>query len=303
MKQSYPQWLVELRTRFGDQRVLLGESLAKYCNWRIGGPADVLVICQNTTELCFAIRLAIKHQTPYTILGFGANVLVSDKGIRGLVIINRAQRIEFLPEAVVEADSGTNLAVLAKSCAQQGIAGCEFLIGIPGTIGAAVTVNAGTRDEWISSIIKEVSILDDCGEKQWIKASDISFSYRHSSLKEQEAVVLCSRLQGVIADPQTIEEKMTTQLQVRKNQPTGPSAGSVFKNPAGDFAGRLIEESGLKGKQIGGAQISPKHANFIININNAKACDVQALIELSRQVVFEQYGIRLEEEISYLGEW
>ena len=175
------------------------------------------------------------------MLGFGANVLVSDKGIRGLVLLNRAQRIEYLTENIVEADSGANLAVLAKDCAKNGVGGLEFLIGIPGTVGAAVAVNAGTRTEWISTLVKEALILNHAGELVWMKPDELKFEYRSSLLKKTSEVVISTKLQGNPDTTANIEQKMADHLKVRKTQPIGPSTGSVFKNPEGDFAGRLIQ--------------------------------------------------------------
>ncbi|MFQ5676575.1 MAG: UDP-N-acetylmuramate dehydrogenase, partial [bacterium] len=231
------------------------------------------------------------------------NVLVSDNGIRGLVILNRAQRISFAPNGIVEADSGTNLAVLAKEAAKHGVSGLEFLIGIPGTVGAAVAVNAGTREQWMSALVDKVRILTNEGTKKWLQPSELGFSYRNSVLKKTGDVVITARLQGQMGDPATIEKKLRAELQVRKSQPTGPSAGSVFKNPPGKFAGQLIEASGLKGLKIGGAKISELHANFIINFDAATAQDIKNIIDEAKAQVQGKFKIILEEEIRYLGDW
>ncbi|NIR73256.1 UDP-N-acetylmuramate dehydrogenase [candidate division KSB1 bacterium] len=292
-----------LAETFGSARVGTNEPLAKHCNWRVGGPADLFVSVKNAHELIQTVRLAHKHGIPPTILGFGANVLVSDAGIRGLVILNRAQRISFQPNYLVEADSGTNLAVLAKQAAQLGVGGLEFLIGIPGTVGAAVAVNAGTRTRWISGLLESVRVLQNDGEVEWLSPKELSFSYRTSRLKQTGEVVIAAKLRGNPDEPANIERKMKKELQVRKNQPTGPSAGSVFKNPPNDFAGRLIEACGLKGFRIGGAQISEMHANFILNVGGAKAQDIKAIIGHAKSEVSKRLDITLEEEIRYLGQW
>lgn len=289
--------------QFGQSRIRLAEPLATHCNWRVGGPADLFFIARTARELIQVVRIAQNQNHKPTILGFGANVLVSDKGIRGLVILNRAQRISFAPDCVVEADSGTNLAVLAKEAAKHGVSGLEFLIGIPGTVGAAVAVNAGTREQWISALVDKVLILTNEGTEKWLQTPELGFSYRNSKLKETGEVVITARLNGQLQEPGKIEDRLREELQVRKSQPTGPSAGSVFKNPPGKFAGQLIEACGLKGLQIGGAKISEMHANFIINFNAAKAQDIKNIIEQARTEVQGKFEITLEEEIRYLGEW
>lgn len=293
----------QLEVRFGTARIRENEPLAKHCNWRVGGPADIFVRVEDTDELAAAVNAAQENQAPFTVLGFGANVLVADKGIRGLVLLNRAQRIEFLPDSVVEVGSGTNLAVLAKEAAKHGVGGLAFLIGIPGTVGAAVAVNAGTRTEWISTIVVSAKVLGKDGETQWRSPAELQFSYRHSLLKDTGEVVLSARLQGRPQTREHVEQEMAEHLKVRKHQPTGPSTGSVFTNPPGDFAGRLIEASGLKGYQIGGAQVSEMHANFILNGGGARASDMQQVIAHVKAEVLKQQGVQLREEIRYLGEW
>jgi UDP-N-acetylmuramate dehydrogenase len=288
---------------FGESRIRAREPLARYCNWKAGGPADVFLIVRTADELVQALRLAQRHQQPATVLGFGANVLVSDRGIRGLVILNRAERIVFHPDCLVEADSGTNLAVLARRAAEQGVGGLEFLIGIPGTVGAAVAGNAGTRERWIETVLERIRVVGTNGEEYELTRSDLAFSYRHSRIKHTGEVVITAWLRGQPDEPPNIERKMDELLRQRKNQPPGPSAGSVFKNPPGDFAGRLIEQCGLKGARTGGAKISQMHANFIVNLGGGTAADIKALIDRAKAEVERQFGVRLEEEIRYLGDW
>ena len=293
----------DLKRIFGADRVQVNEPLARHCNWRVGGPADLFITIRTANELMRSVLAAQEQNHKPTILGFGANVLVSDKGIRGLVILNRAHRISFQKNHIVEADSGTNLAVLAKEAAKQGVGGLEFLIGIPGTVGAAVAVNAGTREHWISALVEKALILTNNGQKTWLKGDELDFSYRNSKLKQTGEVVITARLQGKPDEPLNIERKLKEELKVRKTQPTGPSAGSVFTNPPGDFAGRLIEACGLKGLRIGGAQISEMHANFILNLGDAKAGDMKEVIEKVKLEVAKKFNIQLEEEIRYLGGW
>ncbi len=293
----------KLQSIFGADRIHENEILAQHCNWRAGGPADLFVVVRNTDELKEAIICAREHAQPVTILGYGANVLVADKGIRGLVILNRAQRISFLKDSIIEADAGTNLAVLAREAGKENIGNLEFLVGIPGTVGAAVAVNAGTRTEWLSSILHSVLVLHNDNSTTWILSDKLDFSYRNSVFKRSGEIVLAARLQGQNRSRKLIEQNMAEHLSVRKTQPTGPSAGSVFTNPAGDYAGRLIEACGLKGYTVGGAQVSEKHANFILNVNNATAADIKAVIDHVKSEVKAKFNLSLAEEIRYLGEW
>ncbi|MBI3949396.1 MAG: UDP-N-acetylmuramate dehydrogenase [Acidobacteria bacterium] len=293
----------ELANAFGKDRVRVNEPLAKHCNWKAGGPADLFLIVRTTDELVQALRFSQQHHQPATVLGFGANALVSDRGIRGLVVLNRAERILFHPDCLVEADSGTNLAVLAKRAAEQGVGGLEFLIGIPGTVGAAVAGNAGTRERWIETVLEHVRVFGTNGQEYELWKSELDFSYRNSRIKHTGEIVITAWLRGQPEERCRIERNMDALLRQRKNQPPGPSAGSVFKNPPGDFAGRLIEQCGLKGYQIGGAKISEMHANFIVNLGGASAADIKALIDRAKAEVEHRFGVRLEEEIRYLGDW
>ncbi len=288
---------------FDPDSVRENESLHRHCNWRAGGPADLFLTVRDTGELRQAVVAARECRKPVTVLGFGANVLVADKGVRGLVILNRSQRISILDGPLVEADSGTHLALLARETARQGIGGLEFLVGIPGTVGAAVAVNAGTRNEWVSGVLESALILQTDHTTAWVRAEELEFSYRNSRIKRTGEIVLSARFHGWRRSPKTTESHLAEQLDARKSQPTGPSAGSVFVNPGGDFAGRLIETCGLKGYGVGGAVVSDKHANFILNTGNATAADIRKVIEHVKAVVQEQVGVMLREEISYLGEW
>ncbi len=263
----------------------------------------MFVLAKSKRDLSAAVRIAHEHALQTTIIGFAANSLVSDAGVDGLVILNRADRIHFMPDYLVEADSGTNLATLARRAAKQGFGGLEFLIGIPGTVGAAVFGNTGTRQQWISEVVERVELLGENGKSRWIEARRLTFSYRASELQGGNDVVLSAVLRGHAREHAEIEARMQDYLGLRKNQPGGSSGGSVFKNPPGDFAGRLIEACGLKGEQKGGAEISPMHANFIVNKKEATASDIRYLIELARAKVKERFSILLEEEIKYLGKW
>lgn len=293
----------ELSSVFGHERIRQNEPLARHCNWRIGGPADLFVVVHTADELLQCLKLAKSYEQEATVLGYGANTLIADKGVRGLVVLNRAHEIEILSDAIVKADSGTNLAVLAKETAKQGVAGFEFLIGIPGTVGAAVAVNAGTRTRWMSTVVVQAEVFCQDGNVKPFTAEELDFSYRNSRLKKSGEIVIRATLQGEPDQPENIEHKLKEELKVRKTQPTGPSTGSVFTNPDGDFAGRLIEASGLKGAQVGGAKVSEMHANFILNVGGATAHDIKALIEKVKHEVERNFNVQLQEEIRYVGDW
>jgi UDP-N-acetylmuramate dehydrogenase len=314
----------------------LNEPLARYTTARIGGPADVLVEAGSAQELRQLVGAARKWQLPVTILGGGANVLVSDKGVRGLVIINKAKRIEFRERAQVWCESGTVLPTLARECVAHGLAGLEWAVGVPGTVGGAVVGNAGAHGRDIAADLRAAMIMNEASEvTEWSNA-ELEFAYRSSRIKKeargkrqeaggkrQEAggknnvvrssaqpprgtqyVVLAATFQLTPADPIELAKKADEFNDYRRRtQPPGASLGSMFKNPAGDAAGRLIDQCGLKGTRVGDAEISPVHANFFVNHGQATASDVKKLIDLAREQVKERFGMELELEIELLGEW
>ncbi len=288
--------------RLGSGRLRYQEPLAPYVNWRVGGPAEWFFIARTRADLIAAVRTAREAALSVTILGYGANVLVSDAGVAGLVILNRAEGMEVRGEEIW-AESGMNLVALARRASEAEIGGFEFLVGIPGTLGGAIVGNAGTREEWIGERVLEVEALDEQNEVVVLSRAQLDFGYRWSRFQRTNEVVLAARLKGYRAPRANIEARMRQMLEARKQQPSGPSAGSVFKNPPGDYAGRLIEACGLKGYRLGGAMISERHANFILNTGGATARDIHMLIQLAKMAVRERFGILLEEEIRYIGVW
>ncbi len=291
--------------------------LARYTAARVGGPAEFLVEINTSSKLKQLIGLVWENQIPYTLLGGGSNVLISDQGLSGLVIINRAKgrarvRVDLSGKpALVWADAGINLSHLARQAAEHGLSGLEWAVGVPGTLGGAIVNNAGAFGSDIAANLVLVTILHRKWENDRVRAdqerwtvAEMEYSYRTSRLKTHpnQAVVLSALLSLDYGDPLAIKAKMEDFNQRRKNtQPPGASLGSMFKNPPGDFAGRLIEAAGLKGLTIGGAMISPIHANFFINLGNASASDVWQLIQAAHQAVADQFGINLELEIQLLG--
>lgn len=295
--------------------LLRDEPLARYTAARLGGPADWLYVARRSSEeLIDVVSEAWKHGMPVRVIGGGANVLVSDKGVRGLVVINRVSEVEFgdwhsedsYPRNA-SATAGVGLTVFANKCASRGLSGFEWAVSVPGTIGGAVVGNAGAHGGDMAACVREVVIFDHANGAQLYTNADLKYVYRSSALKQREDkrfLVLLAVFSLTRGDPAAIRALMDQHIAYRKStQPPGASLGSIFKNPPGDYAGRLIEACGLKGHRIGGAQVSPKHANFFLNAANATASDYYALIQYVRETVAAKTGVLLEAEIETLGEW
>jgi len=304
-----------LEPAFGS-RLQRNAPLARYTAARLGGPADALVEARSSQELIQIASLCWQNQIPFMILGGGSNVLISEAGVHSLVVLNKARQVRFdeqISPPTVWAESGANFGLLARQAAQRGLAGLEWAAGIPGTVGGAVVGNAGAHGGDMAGNLLMAEILHhtrkDQGEayqKQTWMAEDLEYSYRNSSLKRQpsEAVVLAALMKLEHSSVEKVRKRLDEYIaHRRRTQPPGASMGSMFKNPAGDFAGRLIEAAGLKGVRIGDAQISPFHANFFINLGHASSQDVYDLIQLARHTVSEKFSVSLELEVELLGEW
>jgi UDP-N-acetylmuramate dehydrogenase len=290
--------------------------LARYSAARLGGPADLLLEVNSAEDLAQAVGLLWKLDQPFMILGGGSNVLISDLGVRGVVILNRARQVRFAEAdspPTVWAESGANFGLLARQAAQRGLGGLEWAAGIPGTIGGAVTGNAGAHGGDMAGNLQLAEILhhmEGAGKtsplrEEW-PPERLELAYRSSILKRNpgKAVVLSVTLALERSTTAQVQKRMEEfSLYRRRTQPPGASMGSMFKNPPGNYAGRLIEAAGLKGTTIGGAEISGVHANFFLNRGEANASEVRALIELARREVARQFGIQLELEIELIGEW
>jgi UDP-N-acetylmuramate dehydrogenase len=307
--------LQALKAAFGE-RLQEHVSLERITAARIGGPADAFVEVDSADDLAQAASLLWGLNLPFIILGGGSNVLVSDAGVRGVVVLNRARQVRFNEQAnppTVWAESGTNFGKLARQAAQLGLAGLEWAAGIPGTIGGAVVGNAGAHGGDMAGNLLLAEILHHkegtgsvASERSLWPVEKMDFTYRNSALKRQpgQAIVLSALLRLERSDPQVIQARIDELVAHRhRTQPPGASMGSMFKNPPGDYAGYLIEAAGLKGHRIGRAQISPLHANFFINLSGATAADIRNLIELARETVFDKFGVKLELEIELVGEW
>lgn len=287
-------------------RVLFNVAMSEYTSFKIGGPADVMAFPQDEADLVDLIAFAAAKDFPYYILGAGTNLLVRDGGIRGIVI-NMAdgfKDVVWEEGARVSAGSGVRLASLVSKCADRGLSGLEFACGIPGTLGGAVMMNAGAYGYDIGGVIESVEIIDRKGKRGVLSKEDLKFSYRSSAVPPG-AVVVRVNLKLYEKDPVAVKEAVK-ELSARRSQASGsvglPCAGSVFKNPEGGYAGKLIEEAGFKGEKSGGAMVSDQHANYIVNTGGAKATDVLALMALIRDKVFSAKGVVLEPEIKVIGE-
>lgn len=281
-------------------------SLKKYTTFKIGGPAKYFIVVSNKEDLIKAVRTAQKMRLSFFILGGGSNLLVHDKGFNGLVIKNEAGNFRVDREIII-AESGAILSKIVQASISAGLSGLIEGIGIPGTVGGAVCGNAGwPKGAWaIGNIVKEITVLMPNGKVKKVGKKWLAFRYRNSRLKVTKGlkpVILDVVLEFRKTNKKSLEKKAKEILKLRRQKiPLGFSAGSVFKNPTSESAGFLIERCGLKGKKNGKAQISEKHANFIVNLGNAKAKDVKKLINLTKRKVKNKFGILLDEEIQYVG--
>jgi UDP-N-acetylmuramate dehydrogenase len=295
-----------LYAKLGD-KVKENVSLAPYTSARIGGSADILIPAESAEELARIIRLLQKQEMDYIILGGGSNVLVSDKGVRGVVVLNRAKGVRFHngDEPSVTVESGVVFSNLANRCAAKGFAGLEWAATVPGTVGGAVYGNAGAFGGDMAGNLIWAELLTENGREKFT-AEQMDYGYRTSVLKrgELDAIVLAAELRLQNSTKEEVTVKIEQFSAHRKaTQPPGASMGSMFKNPNGDYAGRLIEAAGLKATRIGNAVISPVHGNFFINYDNTKAEDIRSLIELVMKTVKEIQGVDLELEVELVGEW
>jgi UDP-N-acetylmuramate dehydrogenase len=285
------------------------EPLARFTTMRVGGPADLFATVHNAFELRALVRFARSRDLPHVILGRGSDVVISDAGVRGLVIQNRAEG-SHVDEDRYTAESGVPMARAATETQKAGLTGLEFGLAIPGTTGGAVWANAGAHESDVAAILVAARVLDAAGSEAVVPASDLALRYRDSRFKhpapgQPSELVVDATFQLAAADPDTIKARLDDIRRWRQaHQPLGlPSAGSVFRNPDGDSAGRLIDEAGLKGTRLGGAVVSEKHANFVVNDLKGTASDVRRLMERVRAEVAERSGVTLEFEVEFVGDW
>lgn len=285
--------------------VRFDEPLKRYTTYRIGGPADVLVEAASEEDVVKTLAAAKECGVPVYVMGAGSNLLISDEGVRGVVLRlgHLLGEISFDGHGV-RAQAGVSLPKLAKLAADHGLSGLEWGGGVPGTVGGAVAMNAGAHGSDTSKILRRAHLVSRDGERRAAALEEMRYSYRRSGLiREGGYVVVAAEFCLIPDDHRAITERMKRfAARRRSTQPLGvPSSGSVFKNPPGDYAGRLIEAAGLKGTRIGGAEISAVHGNFIVNRGDASARDVKSLIDLARRAVRDTFGIELELEVELVG--
>ena len=281
----------------------LNESMQRYNSWRVGGKAERLYIPADLADLQQFLADLPAHEPRY-VVGLGSNLLVPDEGIQGTVVVmHNALNQMSLQQGLVYVEAGVTTAKVARFCIKSGLRGAEFLAGIPGTMGGALAMNAGCHGGETWNLVSKVMTLDRHGALHQRSRDEFQASYRHVQMPEQDEWFVAAWLQLPEGDSQQAEAEMKQLLAKRlASQPLNmPNAGSTFRNPPGDHAARLIEACGLKGKVIGGAQISPKHANFIVNLGNASASDIQQLIDLMRDTVQEKFAVQLQQEVRVLG--
>jgi len=297
----------------GVKRAGAQQVMSRYTSWRVGGPADYLCTVEEPEHLVACIQVARKHNLPWLVLGGGNNILVSDQGITGLVMLNRLRGLQIeqgTGSPIVSCGAGVFFAKAAHYTASRGFSGMEWGIAIPGTVGAGVVNNAGAHESEVSRSVVSAEVVDSMGTLHTVLPAHLEYHYRHSALKTPHttqtslAITLC-RFRLEPADPVAALGRIDALRQHRlRTQPVKEaSAGSTFTNPPDNFAGALIEQVGLKGYRLGGAQISPLHANFILNVDRATADDIVSLIRLARSRVWAGCGIDLMPEVQFVGRW
>jgi UDP-N-acetylmuramate dehydrogenase len=293
-------WKDELQNRFADKlRLEWNVPLAKYTTFHIGGPAECLIAARSSEEIQMVLKFCKEHQVELHVLGNGSNLLVDDEGVLGIVLyIGRRMQEITVNGTEIAAEAGARMALVARAAEDASLTGLEFAFGIPGTIGGGAIMNAGAYGGELSQVITKVEAFDTDGNFYVLEGDDLCFGYRKSTLKTHGYIVSKVYLNCKPGNKEEISALMADLgRQRREKQPLEyPSAGSTFKRPEGYFAGQLIDHSGLKGTSIGGAQVSEKHAGFIINKDSATGRDVRTLIGLIKSKVYENFGVELEPE-------
>ena len=295
-------YLEKLKEFFKE--VYINEPMKNHTSFRTGGPADVYVKADRAENIIKAIEMLKKENVEYTIIGNGSNLLVSDRGICGAVIeIGSMMNNISVEGEKIYAEAGALLSSLAAAAAENCLTGLEFASGIPGSVGGAVVMNAGAYDGEIKDAIDYADVIDNEGNILRLTKDELGLSYRHSVIDEKKMIVIGAGFRLKEGDGRAIKEKMADfAARRREKQPLNyPSAGSTFKRPEGHFAGKLIEDAGLKGKTIGGAQVSQKHAGFIINTGDATTEDILELMDCCVETVYNKFGVRLEPEVRFIG--
>lgn len=289
-------------------RLFTDEPLSGFCSFGTGGPADILVKPESEEGAAAVIRYCRERSVPVTVLGCGSNILISDKGIRGVVLVMQKSLQAVVPDEAkgeLRCEAGSELYQMAAAAARCSLSGAEFSCGIPGSIGGAVYMNAGAYESCMADIVKSVRFADEKGCIRELPQKELDFSYRHSAFADRPWIVLSALIKLSPADPRQIYDTMAAlQLKRRNTQPLDmKSAGSSFKRPQGHFAGKLISDAGLKGYRRGEAGVSAKHAGFIINYGRASSAEIWQIFQYVRERVLADSGVLLEPEVRRLGEW
>ena len=295
------------KSKLNKENLYYDEPMAKHTSFKIGGPADVFIKVDNIEELKETLDLSKKNQIPLTIIGNGSNLLVTDKGIRGITAKLNLKDIEIKNEnnkQIIKVEAGVPVGLLAQKLLKEEITGFEELSGIPGTIGGAVIMNAGAHGKELKDILKKVTAMDYNGNIHEFTNEECLFSYRNSRFQKEKYIILQATLELEKGNSTEIKEKMDEYMQFRKEkQPIEyPNAGSTFKRGEDFVTAKLIDEAGLKGYKIGGAQVSEKHAGFIVNVDNATAKDVIELTDYIKEKIKEKFGKKINLEIQIIGE-
>ena len=298
------RWLSDLRRFVADSHVKIDEPLHLHTLTRMGGPADIFVSPTNEDETAYTVKYAFENDIPLLVLGNGSNMVVRDGGVRGIVLNLKSLNEIRIDGLRVYAQGGANIKEVSKVAAINTLTGFEFACGIPGSVGGAMAMNAGAYGGEIKDIIVQATVLSRAGEKFVLSKEELEMDYRKSVITKEGYYVLSAEFDLERGDQNVIDAKMADLTHQRESkQPLEfPSAGSVFKRPPGNFAGKLIQESGLQGKGFGGAEVSMKHAGFIVNKNNATANDYIQTIEMVKSAVREKFGIDLELEVKIVGD-
>jgi UDP-N-acetylmuramate dehydrogenase len=286
-----------------DGEVRRDEPMARHTSFRIGGPAAIFAVCDTVKDLGLVTRVLSEESVPFTAVGKGTNLLVADEGYGGAVVtLGRGFMRHTAGDGRVEAGAGTALAFVVQEAFREGLEGLAFAVGIPGTLGGALAMNAGSREEWIGELVESVTVYVPGEGLTRLRGDEVDWGYRTSSLSS-EGIIVESVLRVGSGDRARIRAQMDRNFRMRRTtQPVGRAcAGSVFKNPPDDSAGRLIESAGLKGARLGGATVSDVHANFIVNEGDATASDVLGLVRRVQETVKEIHGVELRPEIRFLG--
>lgn len=295
----------KLKSLIPEDLILLDEPMKKHTTFKIGGPADVMVIPKTVEEISTIVKVCNEKNAPYFVIGNGSNLIVRDKGLRYVVIkIGEEFNNVSIDGNIVVAQAGILLSTLSKKIMGESLQGFEFASGIPGSLGGALTMNAGAYGGEMKDIVKGARLLDKKGEVKYFTLEELELGYRTSIIQTGGYIALEVELElkkGDIDEIKAITNEIT-QKRTTKQPLSQPSAGSVFKRPTGYFAGKLIEDSGLRGQKLGGAQVSGLHCGFIVNVDNATASDVLGLISLVQKKVFEDYGVKLQTEVRIIGE-